>query len=73
MKKDLLLESFVNSGLSAENMKQTKGGVAEYTYKYVSSTCLCFCVVGQHGSTYYNTIGQAITAGSPDSDFVAMA
>lgn len=70
MKKDLLLESFVKSELSAEDMKQTRGG---YVYKYYSSTCLCFCVVGTSGSTYYNTIGQAITAGSADSDFVAMA
>jgi hypothetical protein len=64
MKKDLLLESFVNSGLSAENMKQTNGG---YCYKLVSATGNIFCCVGDNGSTYFDTLGRPIYAGNADS------
>ena len=67
MKKDLLLESFLNSELSMTDMKHLKGGLLDYSYKLNSKTGPIFVVVGDSGTTYWDCIGVQIYPGNQDA------
>ena len=71
MKNDLLLESFGDFSITRQDMNQTNGGQSQAIVKYMSSTCPCYMIISDSGTSYYTMIGAPITASDPDNDFVA--
>lgn len=64
MKKDSLLESLKDCEMSINEMKKANGGEV---FRMVSKTGYIFCVVTDSGCSYYDVIGNKITASSPDN------
>lgn len=71
--RDKILNDLSEYKLEEKVCGSIKAGEAPtaYTYKYLSSTIICFCRVNDDGtSDHFNLLGQPITPDSPDNDVI---